>query len=95
MLGQFVREAFNDVEIENGALNFAAKTVLPEIVDGLEIAAISTATFFGWTSAVNHAADKKIAEAKKAEEAEAEKKAEETVEKTEGEVVDKKGKPVK
>ena len=72
MLGQFVKEGMNDVQIENSVLNFAAKVVLPEVVDALEIAAISTCTFFGWTSAVNHAADKKIAEAAKAEEEKAE-----------------------
>lgn len=74
MLGSFVKEAMNEVEIENGVLNFTAKTVLPEAVDALEVFAISTATFFGWTAAVNHAADKKIAEAKKAEEGTTEKK---------------------
>ena len=82
MLGQFVREAMNDVQIENGFLNFAAKTVLPEAVDVVEIAVVSTGTFFGWTAAVNHAADKKIEK----EKAEAAKKAEEP----EVEVVDNK-----
>lgn len=85
MLGLFVKEGMSEVEIENPVLNVLAKVVLPEVVDVVEIATVSTATYFGWTAAVNAAADKKI---KKAEEEK--KAAEEKKEEPEAEVVDSK-----
>ena len=66
------------------------KEVCAQAADAAEVALISTVTFFGWTAAVNHAADKKLAEAKAAET----KKAEDE-KKPEAEVVDKDGKPAK
>jgi hypothetical protein len=88
MLGSFVREGMNDVEIENGALNFAAKIVLPEIVDAVEIFGLSLVGAGTYNYVVEKRAERKAKEMVEAQKAE-EKKNEEA------EVVDKDGKPVK
>lgn len=72
MLGQFVREGMNDVQIENGALNFAAKTVLPEVVDGLEIFLISIGGAASYNYVVEKRAERKAKEMIEAEKAKAE-----------------------
>ena len=72
MLGQFVREGMNDVQIENGALNFAAKTVLPEVVDGLEIFLISIGGAATYNYVVEKRAERKAKEMIEAEKAKAE-----------------------
>ena len=85
MLGQFVREGMNDVQIENGALNFAAKTVLPEVVDGLEIFLISVGGAASYNYVVEKRAERKAKEMVEAEKAKAAK-----AEEPEVEVVDNK-----
>ena len=76
MLGSFVREGINNVEIENGALNFAAKTVLPEIVDAVEIFGLSLVGAGTYNYVVEKRAERKAKEmveaAKKEENSEAE-----------------------
>ncbi len=82
MLGSFVREGMNNVEIENGFLNFAAKTILPEAVDVVEIFCVSVAGAGAYNYVVEKRAERKakeIVEAQKAAEAkntEGEKKSE-------------------
>lgn len=91
MLGSFVREGMNNVEIENGALNFAAKTVLPEIVDAVEIFGLSLVGAGTYNYVVEKRAERKAKEIVEAQKAEAAKKEE----KPEADVVDKDGKPAK
>lgn len=92
MLGQFVREGMNEVQIENGALNFAAKVALPEIVDALEIFAISVAG----AGTYNYVVEKRAERLAKKMVEEKEKAAEKKEEKPDVEVIDTKtGKAVK